>query len=154
MQPLKLKGRYTVDNVNARKEAHGDEKILAVDVKLSGDASIAELVPLLGIESADKAMGTLWGKADPHDVTLANIDSVKIPSETKFEELTGKVGSVTFYEATAKKLSFVPGAGGGTLTLTLAIPHPEQAKVGSLAEMIGETHQVSVEPMQQGLDGV
>jgi len=150
MQPLKLTGRYEIQNANNRKEVHGDEKVLAMDLKLCGFASLAELVPLLGVESESAALGTLW-RGESADLTLLNIESLKI-HDLKFESLCGEVGGVKFSEAVASKFVIQPSAGGGTLTCKLSIPHPDDGQVAKFAQMIAETHKIRVEPMQEGLD--
>lgn len=152
MQSLKLSGRYEIVNVNNRKEAHGEEKILAVDVKMTGFASVRELVPLLGVESEAEALGTLWD-SETADITLLNIETIK-PIAVDFESMTGKVGSVKYTEAKAHKFSIAPSSGGGTLTWTLSVPHPEKSKVGELAQLIGETHKVELMPMQVDTDDI
>lgn len=150
MNNLHIDTRLTVDNMNPRKESHGDERVLAIDLKLSGHVALATLVPLLGVESENEARGTLWD-SEQADLTLLNVASMKF-HDSSFDELCGSLGDVKFSEAKAHKFVLEPGAGGGELTFTLSIPHPEPAKVARFADAIGETHKVRIEPMQMDIE--
>lgn len=95
---LKLSGKYEVNNVNPRKEAHGEEKILAVDVKMTGFCPLSQLYAILGIENAQQAIGTIWSASEHGDVTLPNLATIKPHKDTKFENLLSRINGTKISE--------------------------------------------------------
>ena len=49
MSELKLREVFQLKNINLRPENHGDEKVLAVDLKVMGWVNADKIVPLFGL---------------------------------------------------------------------------------------------------------
>lgn len=146
---LKIKGRFSVTLSKQRVEHHGDEEVLVHDAKVVGFVPLEQLCPILGIESEEEARGSLWDTDG--DLQLPNVAGLSF-HEAKFEQLCGSLGATQFSEATAKKFQLAPVSGGGYLTFQIAVPHPHQNVIGKFASLLGETHELVIEPQQGGLD--
>lgn len=56
-----LRTTCDVVNVNPRNEKHGDEEVLAIDIKCKGSLDVTELMPLFGFNvSADEFKSLFW----------------------------------------------------------------------------------------------
>lgn len=146
-----ISAKHEVRSVNPRREMHGEERVIAVDVQLVGFLDIDQLPPILGVESAAELKGTLWD-ADTGDVTLPDVVKIATHSDTRFEGLNATIAGKKLTDTIARKFSGAPVNGGLEITWTLTLPHPEGSTIGQLSEKIGETVKVTAESAQGALD--
>lgn len=132
------KRKCTVTNVNARKEKHGEDWILAVDVAISITGTPKML---------DQFDTTL--RPDFYLTAEGKENVPKHPEITSFQwgrEFTGsdlRLGDEDYKKVTLKKFVFSPGVEGEVgLTFTASwLPHADD--VGPLAELMREDTTVS-----------
>ena len=146
-----LEAKHEVRAVNPRREMHGEERVIALDVKLVGYVPMAKLAPILGVESGKELEGSLWD-LDVGDVALPNLSRIAVHSDTRFEQLTVHIAGIRLIECTARKFSGEPVAGGLEMTWLVTVPHPDSETISRLSEHIGETVKVVAESAQQSLD--
>lgn len=106
-----ISAKHEVRSVNPRREMHGEERVIAVDVQLTGFLGTDQLPPILGVESAAELKGTLWD-AETGDLTLPDVVKIATHNDTRFEGLNATVGGLRITEATARKFSGAPVNGG------------------------------------------
>lgn len=145
-----IEAKHEVRAVNPRREMHGEERVIALDIKLVGFVPMAHLPAILGVESAAELHGTLWD-SETGDVTLPNCSTVKAHSDTRFEQLVAHVGGLKLTEAVARRFQGEPVNGGLEMTWLLTLPHPDPGTIGKLSEKIGETVKVTADSAQQDL---
>ncbi len=111
-----IKGQAEVKNINVRAEAHGDELMRAIDVKL-----VMVDVDAQRIDSAVPGMvATFWKGKQP---VLQEVYPLKIRHKIENAICTLKVGRkrIKLQDAVVKKISVTPQFGGRCqVTLTVA----------------------------------
>lgn len=145
------KTNAVIVHLNMREEKHGEEDVLAVDVKLRADVPnsfLDELAP--GLRQA------LYTKADQADIESDHLATVRFPQlpalfwAGKMEEAAFVIGpnkteSLEF-SADIAKVQVAP-KDGGTVTVTFTaqiLPEPDD--VGTLTGWLGNKVKVSVTP--------
>lgn len=149
--PFHLYETMELNNLNARKEGQQDSKRVVVDLKFVGAVSIKELLPLVGVASAEELEASLWDPEDEYNVRLANLGSIAVHGDTEFEHLHCHAFGTRMIECTAHKFSFKPHAGGAQLTFTLTVPDPSENILPMAAEQLGNDVSLEIAPAQQGL---
>lgn len=139
-----------IANVNSRLEVHGDEEVLAVDVKMSADVSnkmLDELSPGL--------RASLYSGGAQQDIETDHLDTVRFPQVPHIDwgagleecEFTihGSKGSETLkFSADVNNLRLSP-KDGGTVAISFRaqiLPSPDE--VGIITGMLGQKVKVSV----------
>ena len=170
MKALELMTRAMLTNVNVRRELHGDQNQLAVDLDFSADIPVSKLVGIKGtdfdVEAYQRLMWKREGQAantEPVPVTFTNSDMKFAGGATKEQivEISEPLGDETqvnslFRTTTAKvrevkitslKPSFV-------VTLKFQVQceaSGDTVKVLSEAYVDGHVH-LKIEPAPQELD--
>lgn len=127
-------------DVNPRKEHHGENLALAVDVKLSVNCD-AEILDQL--EPTGKLREFLFGEHGPRFPELGAVAWGR-----EYERSTLKVNKLELKDATVKKVSLEPGAGDSVKVNFTATLYPSQETVGKLANLIQEDVTVNLEQTQ------
>jgi hypothetical protein len=159
--PLVLKKQKgVVAHLNVRSEKHGEEEVLAVDVKVQADVSnklLDELSP--GMRSALYAREGAAAGETP-DMDEDHLTQLRFPQLAPLKWKVGMVGG-RFVVHGVKKADDLEFEGdvkeatlalkeGGTVELTLScavLPTPEQA--GTLSGLLGQDARVSLSPVEQ-----
>ena len=141
-----------VVHLNPREEKHGDEDVLALDVRLSADLPNSFLDAL-----APGLLSALYMHADQADIDkdhLANVRFPQLPAMpwegAKMEQAIFLIGptkadSIEF-SADITKIKLAP-KDGGTVTVTFTAQIlPEPQDVGTLSGWLGQKVKVSVTP--------
>lgn len=130
-----------VKNVNPRKERHGENLVLAVDVDLKISCT-AEILDQLDLSLKNHVYGE-------HGPLFPEIGSYSWKRE--FENHDLKLGKSSFKEVTLRKLKFTPETGESVGVELQATWYPNAKDVGPLADLIGEQVTISSEPRQRDL---
>jgi hypothetical protein len=139
---LKLENAVAkVASVNCRKERHGENLVLAVDVDLKISCT-AEILDQLDPTLKEHVYGE-------HGPRYPEIGSYSWRREFENHEL--KLGKSTFKEVTLRKISFTPDAGESVALSLQATWYPNAKDVGPLADLIGERVTISTVPLQRDL---
>lgn len=150
-----------VAHVNLREEKHGEDPVLGVDVKLVTDLSndfLGQLSPTLksALYASDvEATGQLsLVDASQHLPVLRYPQLGPLAWAGEFDaELTfhgaKKADDVVFERARVNKIHLAPKEGGTVEVTFRAQVHPGADGAGALAELLGDTPKVSVQPVDQ-----
>ena len=135
-----LTGRATIKHLNVRKEVHGEEKILAVDLKFEFEHMKRDLCEFFD----DALVGFLWrGHGDA--LTVRNVYLSPIQYDVDIVDAVVVVNKKKYTSCTIKKFHLEPHDGGTvTLTCTAAL-YPESADLSSLGKLVQEMAYVSLE---------
>ena len=142
-QVFKAAGIAILKNVNLRKELHGDERILAVDLKLSFKSQPREL----GYFFEDAMAEFLW-RMEEKVLSVRNIFLQPLEFDVTLDNCTLKVGEFLFSGCTVKKFC-IESLNGGRIKLDCqAIIHPDsnmEKEMHKLAQLIQEEVQVTIQ---------
>lgn len=128
-------------DVNPRKEHHGENLALAVDVKLQVNCDAGVL------DQFDPALrGFLFGEHGPRFPELGAVGWGR-----EYEKSVVKINKLELKECTVKKIALLPEAGESVKLTFTATLYPAQKTVGELANLIQEDVAVSVEQTQVDL---
>lgn len=138
--PFKLVGPAAIKHLNVRKEGPEDDKILAVDVKLTFKQVDRRLCAFFD----DALEDFLWrGETDALIVRNDFLNPVAY-----FNEVSGatvKIGMRDFFGCDVKKFSIQP-ADGGVITLTCSVSlYPSSGEVADLARLVQDEERVEIE---------
>lgn len=131
----------TVKSVNPRKERHGENLVLAMDVGLevSCDSTV--------LEQFDPSFeGFLFAEHGPRYPELAALGWGR-----EYEKCELKIDGATYRGVTARKIHLKPDAGKSVKVDFMATFYPEPTQVGVLSEKLQENVVISIEPMQTDL---
>lgn len=130
-----------VIDVNPRKEHHGEQLVLAIDVKLEANCQR----PIL--DQFDAGLDAfLFGEHGPR---FPEIGAVSWNRE--YERATVKINKHTINDATIAKVALLPEVGDSVKVSFVATFYPATDMVGKLAELIKEDVSVTVEQTQKDL---
>lgn len=144
------KQSVTIAHVNSRLQMHGDEEVLAVDIKMSADMSnkmLDELSPGLRV-----ALYSGGAQADVEEDHLSQVRFPQMPhvdwgdglEEAEFTIHGGRGGETLKFSADVNNLRLTP-KDGGTVAVSFRaqiLPSPEE--VGTITGMLGQKVKVSV----------
>lgn len=160
MEIFEVTDKMTFENVNVRTEKHGDEDVLAVDLKFSGYFTAEEIVPLFGIDNFDleKFKDLFWDE-EGHQLFHAehaiswdySLEGMKVEL-LKDRPTTGQVQ--VFVTNSAKIVRFhglFSLAYGFNLTFTVQTEITSIA-LGELAAYLKDELIVAIEAIQGSLD--
>jgi hypothetical protein len=138
--PFKVSGTANVKHINVRKEGPEDDKILAVDVKLT----IKNIDRRLCAYFDDALEAFLW-RGDTDALIVRNF-YLGAPSYANWiEGATVVIGTDTFHGCEVKKFSIEPHD-GGVITLTCSVSvYPSSSDVSGLAKLVQDDTLVSIE---------
>ena len=140
-----------IENINARKVGKQDNRVLALDVRLSVTVPHGLLSVLMGNEPGELAR-SFWTESAMQEPRFLNIAAIKTPTETQFGNLVFRAAGSEYTNCTAKKFEFVPIAGrSADLTFTLSIPSLDEDGIGILAEYLKEEIGIDIRPEQESL---
>lgn len=139
-----------ISHINSRLEMHGEEEVLAVDVKMSADVPNAMLDLLTpGLRQA------IYDRGPQADIDDDHLTVVRFPSMPSFDWAagleaaefvihTGKKADDIAFSADVNNLKLTP-KDGGTVSITFRaqiLPEPEE--VGTLTGLLGQKVKVTV----------
>lgn len=137
---FKVAGLATIRHLNVRKEGPDDEKILAVDVKLS-------------IKKVDRRLCGFFDEALEAFLWRGNTDALIarnmfLSPVTYFNEVTGakvQIGRQTYLSCDVKKFALEP-FDGGVMTLTCSVSlYPNSSDVSELAKLVQDEEHIVIE---------
>lgn len=164
--PVELKKQKAkVAHLNVREEKHGDDPVLAVDVKITADLPNTFL-DVLGnrmraafyVREGEKAGETF-------DLDADHLPVLRFPQLSPLKWKVGIVGGRfvlhgakkaedLLFEADVKELSLDPKEGGTVAVSFQAAVLPTSEELAKLGELLGHDVKVSLEPVDQPAQGV
>jgi hypothetical protein len=138
--PFKVAGTANVKHLNVRKEGPEDDKILAVDVKLSIKNLDRRLCAYF-----DEALEAFLWRGDTNALIVRNA-YLGAPSYANWiDGATVVIGMDTFLGCEVKKFSVEPHD-GGVITLTCSVSiYPASSDMSNLAKLVQDDTLVSIE---------
>ena len=156
------KQKAVIAHLNIREEMHGEEPVLAEDIKIQANVPndfLSYLAPTLKWSLFDRpeAAQVELIKDDGHMPRLRYSQLPPLAWEGCMEKvsftihLPGKAKEIEF-EATVNKL-VLDCKDGGTVAITFKVSvHPTPEETGRLAGLLGQEHKISVRPAEEGGD--
>ena len=135
---LDISGKATIKNLNVRKENHGEEKILAVDLKIE----FSSLGKNLCLFFDDSVANFLWRGEDDE---IRNFFLSPITYDVDVENCIVKIGKQKFGGCIVKKFSMEPLYGGLMKLGCHVILHPGENDVSKLAPLVQEDTSVVIQ---------
>ena len=136
-----------ITNLNQRKELHGDEVELGIDLNMKVEVKSEVLKPLVGNE--DDITARLWDeKGSPRFVAIKDMEI-----ECTLEDYTLVMPGVKYKPVKIKKFKFKPRAGFmADLTFQIQLSSVEPDDVNALSkDYIKDSVKVTIETDQQEL---
>lgn len=149
-----------VAHLNVREEKHGEDSVLAVDVKIKLDLAnefLDTLEPGLRTALYRPDDGQLEGIEAPMSIlrfpSLAPLHwNVGMPSVEFTLHGAKKADDLVFQGGISKALNLEPKE-GGTVEVSLQVQvRPEPEQMAALAQLLGKTAKVSVKPGKEDVD--
>lgn len=140
-RPLfKLGGAASIKHLNVRKEGPDDEKILALDVKLSFSKVDRRLCAFF-----DDALEAFLWRGDTDALIVRNVFLAPIAYGNEVCGASVQIGAHKFAGCDVKKFSIVP-ADGGVITLSCSVTlFPSAREVSDLAKLVQDEDSVTIE---------
>jgi hypothetical protein len=127
--------------VNARKEHHGENLVLAVDVKLVVNCERDVLTQF------DEGLDAfLFGEHGPRFPEIGAVNW-----EREYEGATLKINKLSLKDVTVKKVTLLPEPGDSVKVGFVATLYPATETVGKLADLIKEDVSVTLDQTQAEL---
>ena len=130
---MKLKlTKASITHINIRMAGPDDDKVLAIDIKIAGNASANDVCEAI---APDGGLMTLWdGHGDPR---LLAID--EIMTWPKWESHDIEIERWVTMTGAVRKLRFTTrGEWRADVTLTVSVANPEDGAVERLATIMGD----------------
>lgn len=152
---VKAKGK--VAHLNVREEKHGDDPVLACDIKIKADVAnsfLDDLSPGLRQAFFTKE-GAVQGELDGEHLTMLRFPQISplkwavgmIDGEIRLHG--GKKADDLAFECDVKEATLSPKE-GGTVELTFqAAVLPSSEEAGQLAALLGQDVKFSIKPVEQ-----
>lgn len=138
--PFMLSGVASVKHLNVRKQGPDDEKILAVDVKLSFSKVDRRLCAFF-----DESLEAFLWRGDTDALIVRNFFLAPISYGNEVCDASVQIGTHQFAGCDVKKFSIVP-ADGGVITLSCSVTlFPGAREVSDLAKLVQDEDTVSIE---------
>ena len=138
--PFKLAGVASIKHLNVRKEGPEDDKILAVDVKLTFTKVDRRLCGYF-----DDALEAFLWRGDTEALIVRNALLTPIAYGNIIEGASVKIGTRHFLGCDVKKFSIQP-ADGGVITLACSVSlYPSSGEVADLAKLVQDDELVEIE---------
>lgn len=138
----------TLAHINTRKEGDDNNTVIAMDLKITAEVSVAVLDQLVPVDpEAFPASKLLFdGEGNPR---LWAIEDFKIMGEHK--EITAKLGRVNLNNTTAKKFK-ANVKHGGVVTLTFLLQlKPTHTQINSLVDMLQDEFKLTLTSKNQDM---
>jgi hypothetical protein len=135
---LDLSGTATIKNLNVRKENHGEEKVLAVDLKLEFQSLRSEYCDFF--DPAAEAF--LWRGEDDE---VRNTFLAPIVYDVDVDNCVVKIGKQKFGGCIVKRFALEPRNGGVMNLGCHVIIHPGDTDVSKLAPLVQENAAVVIQ---------
>jgi hypothetical protein len=153
MSDLNINTFAKIEHVNARKEGPNDDKVLAIDVKLTGEVDHTAIAAVIGTDDVEEVRRSFWLDDEQHAPRFVNVDMVKVPSATEFKECDATFGNRYIKGVKVRKFSFTPrDRGVADITFTISVTDPPDGLMPFLAEQLGESMDVLARTAQQSFD--
>lgn len=157
MQLFEITDNVTFKHINVRTEPHGDEDVLAVDLKFTGFFDANELCPLFGVDEFDvQSFKELFWDKDGHQLFHADhgihwdyrMEKMQVEI-LKDRATTGQVQVYITEDAKVVRFSGVfTLAWGFLLTFTVQTEiHPDD--LGILSAYLNQGMMISIEPNKE-----
>lgn len=145
-----LSSLANIKHLNIRKEGPDEEKVLALDVKLSECAvDVAFLARILGSESEDTVKAAFWD--DTKNVLFPGLDPITTWGEIKACRVV--LGGLVLQSATLRKFKArIQSEHKLELEFSVTVTDPPSNATAILAEYVTDSIRVSVEKIQEELD--
>jgi hypothetical protein len=137
---LKFIGSHAViKHMNLRKQGQEDDRVLAIDIKVSGETQAMILNDLLGASPGEDLSGMFWSTvpgADPESLKSYAIKEVEVDGEWP-----NRIVHIGKHEARGdmKKIHFMPRSGHRLdLTAQISIEGPRQELLDYLVSKLQE----------------
>jgi hypothetical protein len=157
-----LKHKSKIAHLNIREESHGDDKVLAEDIKVQADVPndfLSYLAPTLKWSLYDKP-DAAQGELIKDDTHMPRLRYSQLPplawsgemAKASFTIHGAKKSEDLVFEATVDKL-LLDCKDGGTVAITFkASVYPTAEESGRLAALLGQEYKVSVRPGEAPAD--
>lgn len=138
--PFKVQGVASIKHINVRKEGPEDDKILAVDVKLTFKKVDRRLCDYF-----DEALQAFLWRGDTEALIVRNSYCAPVLYSNSISSASVKIGTHSFSGCDVRKFSIEP-ADGGVITLTCSVSlYPSAGEVSDLAKLVQDDDHVSIE---------
>ena len=138
--PFKVSGIASIKHINVRKEGPEEDKILAVDVKLTFKQVDRRLCAYF-----DEALESFLWRGDTDALIVRNSFLSPVVYGNQIASADVKIGLRQFGGCDVRKFSIEP-ADGGVITLTCSVSvYPSASEVSDLAKLVQDEDQVSIE---------
>jgi hypothetical protein len=146
--PFKVSGIAAIKHLNVRKEGPEDEKILAVDVKLSIKNVDRRLCAYF-----DEALEAFLWRGDTDALIARNAFLAPVAYGNEISGATVTIGKLFYVGCEVKKFTLEP-RDGGVMTLTCSVSlYPTSGDVAELAKFVQEDERVLIEGPPDLFDG-
>ena len=157
------KHKCKIAHLNIREETHGEDKVLAEDIKVCADVPndfLSYLAPTLKWSLYDKPDGA-QGELIQDAGHMPRLRYSQLPplawagemAKATFVVHGAKKADDLVFEATVNKL-LLDCKDGGTVAITFkAAVYPTAEESGRLAALLGQEHKVSVRPFSEAAGG-
>lgn len=142
---IKFIGLATINHLNIRSQGNDDQKIIAIDVSLSGMVSARALMPVVGVDAEEDIIDSFWcynqegGEYSPKLLGVEQITTWGI-----FDNHQLRIGRHSAY-ATVKKIKFKPQANlESDVSLVATIDNPDDALINHLVDHIKDDVQAEI----------
>lgn len=138
--PFKLNSLASIKHINVRKEGPEDEKVLAVDVKLTFKQVDRRLCDYF-----DDALQSFLWRGDTDALIVRNMFLSPVAYANSISGATVQIGRHHFSDCDVRKFSIEP-ADGGVITLTCSVSlYPGSDEVSDLAKLVQDEDHVRIE---------
>ena len=145
---FKLSGPAEIKHLNVRKEGPDDEKILAIDVKLTFKKVDRALCAYF-----DEALEAFLWRGETNALIVRNIFLAPICYANEITGATVQIGLSHFHGCDVRKFSIQP-ADGGVITIACSVSlYPSANEVSALAKLVQDEDRVSIEGPPDLFDG-
>lgn len=138
--PFAIRGTADIKHINIRKEGPEDDKILAVDVKLSFKKMDRRLCAYF-----DEALEAFLWRGDTDALIVRNAMLAPVEYGNTIKDATVKLAGHTFMGCEVKKFAIAP-SDGGVIDLVCAVSiYPSSHDMSDIARIVQEAGTVEIE---------
>ena len=138
--PFKVQGVASIKHINVRKEGPEDDKVLAVDVKLTFKKVDRRLCDYF-----DDALQSFLWRGETNALIVRNEFLSPVTYGNSIRSADVQIGTHKFAGCDVGKFSITP-ADGGVITLTCSVSlYPSASEVSDLAKLVQDDDHVSIE---------
>ena len=146
--PFKVQGVASIKHINVRKEGPEDDKVLAVDVKLTFKKVDRRLCDYF-----DEALQAFLWRGETDALIVRNSFCAPVLYANSINSANVQIGTQKFSGCDVRKFTIEP-ADGGVITLTCSVSlYPSAGEVSDLAKLVQDDDHVSIEGPPDLFDG-